>query len=160
MTTLRLMSEDEFTAWRDHAIPSYAKDKVMSGQWSAAESLELAMRSFDALLPQGMATPDHHFYTIIDEHLLPVGTLWFAVKHSQGTRTAYVFDVNIFPEHQRKGHAFRAFQWLEREAVALNLSGISLHVFGHNRAAQALYAKLGFEPTNINLIKRVSPAKI
>lgn len=31
----------------------------------------------------------------------------------------------------------------------------ALHVFGHNVGAQALYAKLGFRPTNINLFKTV-----
>jgi predicted GNAT family acetyltransferase len=29
----------------------------------------------------------------------------------------------------------------------------ALHVFGHNTTAQALYAKLGYSPTNINLFK-------
>jgi RimJ/RimL family protein N-acetyltransferase len=37
--------------------------------------------------------------------------------------------------------------------VGLGLSGIALHVFGHNHGAQALYAKLGFVATNINLFK-------
>jgi ribosomal protein S18 acetylase RimI-like enzyme len=156
MTALRPMSEGEFKAWREEAIPNFAKEKVRSGQWAAAESLALSRQAHDELLPQGLSTPDNHFYTIVDDDLEPVGTLWFAVKVSGNTRIAYVFDVRIFSKHRRKGHALRAFEWLEREVIALNLSGIALHVFGHNIAAQALYAKLGFEATNINLIKRVS----
>ena len=156
MTTLRPMSEGEFKAWRDEAIPNFAKEKVRSGQWAAAESLALSRQAHDELLPHGLSTPNNHFYTIVDDESKPVGTLWFGVKLSGGTRFAYVFDVRVSSEHQRKGHALRAFEWLEREVIALNLSGIALHVFGHNVAAQALYAKLGFEPTNINLIKRMS----
>jgi ribosomal protein S18 acetylase RimI-like enzyme len=151
------MLEREFIAWRERAIPSYAKEKVLSGQWAAAESLALSKQAHDELLPQGLATPDNHFHTITDEELTAVGTLWFAVKLSGDTRLAYVFDVHIYPEHQRKGHAFRAFRWLEQRALELDLSGVALHVFGHNVAAQALYSKLGFKPTNINLIKHVNP---
>ena len=37
----------------------------------------------------------------------------------------------------------------------LGLQGIALHVFGHNTGAQALYGKLGYVPTNINMFKAV-----
>jgi len=47
---------------------------------------------------------------------------------------------------------------LEDEVRRLDLSGIALHVFGRNKGAQALYAKLGFQPTNISLFKPVGPA--
>ena len=49
--------------------------------------------------------------------------------------------------------AFRAFLAVEAEARRLGLAGIGLHVFGHNTGAQALYAKLGYVPTHINLYK-------
>ena len=73
-------------------------------------------------------------------------------------RIAYVYDVNIAPEHQRKGYASRAFLALESVARNLGLAGVALHVFGHNVAAQAMYTKLGYLPTNINLYKPVGPA--
>ena len=33
---------------------------------------------------------------------------------------------------------------------------ISLHVFGHNRVARALYEKLGYETTNVNMTEKLS----
>ena len=45
---------------------------------------------------------------------------------------------------------------LEKEALGLGVSGLSLHVFGYNLAARALYQKLGFEITNINMSKALS----
>ena len=81
--------------------------------------------------------------------------LWFAVKSQFESRIAYVFDVEIHPERRREGHAYRAFLALEAEVRNLGMSGIALHVFGHNTGAQALYAKLGFRPTNISLFKPV-----
>jgi ribosomal protein S18 acetylase RimI-like enzyme len=157
MTAIRAMTEDEFFTWRAAAIPHYAGEKVAAGQWSHTESLELATQAHDELLPHGLGTRDNHFYVIVDETASSqVGTLWFAEKARSGSRIAYVYDVRVSPEHQRRGHASRAFRALEHEVRGLDLSGIALHVFGHNIAARALYAKLGFEPTNINLFKRVS----
>jgi len=69
-----------------------------------------------------------------------------------------VYDVYVRPEHQRKGHAGRAFAALEVEAHRLGLTGIALHVFGHNAGAQALYQKLGYVPTNINMFKPLASA--
>ena len=54
-------------------------------------------------------------------------------------------------------HAARAFLALEEEVRRRGLSGIALHVFGHNDGARALYDKLGFRPTNISMFKPIEP---
>lgn len=151
--TLRRMTEDEFAAWVAVSVPAYADDKVAAGQWPAADALALSRKEFDELLPQGLATPENHFFTIVDAAGAPVGTLWFAEQARAGARIAYVYDVGIRPQRQREGHALRAFAALEDEARRLGLAGIALHVFGHNHGARALYARLGFEPTNLHLFK-------
>jgi len=155
MSALRPMTEPEYAAWLAQAIPGYAADKVASGQWSEADSLDLSKKEHAELLPQGLATPDNHFYVLLDANAAAVGVLWFAVKTRFDARIAYVFDVSVVPQRQREGHAYRAFRALEDEVRRLGLSGIALHVFGHNAGAQALYAKLGFTPTNISLFKSV-----
>jgi ribosomal protein S18 acetylase RimI-like enzyme len=149
------MVESEYATWLEEAIPAYAADKVASGQWSQEASLELSRKENDELLPQGLETPDNHFYTIVDSESDAVGTLWFAVKTKFNSRIAYVFDISISPERRREGHAYQALLALEAEVRKLGLSGIALHVFGYNTGAQALYAKLGFQPTNISLFKSV-----
>jgi RimJ/RimL family protein N-acetyltransferase len=158
MTTLRPMTEDEFAAWMAATVPAYAEDKVASGQWSEAESLARSRKEFDELLPQGLATPENRLFTIVDALGAPVGTLWIAEQSRAGARVAYVYDVGIHPERQREGHAYRAFVALEDEAHRLGLAGIALHVFGHNTGARALYARLGFEPTNLHLFKPLARA--
>jgi ribosomal protein S18 acetylase RimI-like enzyme len=150
------MTQAEYGEWLKEAIPAYAADKVACGQWSEDESLHLSMTEHEGLLPQGLATPDNFLYTIEDSDATAVGVLWFAVKSRFNSRVAYVYDVEVQPHQRRKGHAYRAFCALEQEVRRLGLSGIALHVFGHNTDAQALYAKLGFRPTNINLFKPVS----
>lgn len=157
MTVLRPITEDEFVAWRETVIPEYAQDKVDAGQWPADQALALSRQEYDALLPQGRLTERHHLFTVLDADGQPVGTLWFVDKERGGRRIAYVYDIVILPAHRRRGHAERAFRAMEQEAARLGLAGIALHVFGHNQAAQALYRKLGYVPTNINMYKALAP---
>ena len=152
------MSTAEYSSWIVEAIPKYAAGKVKSGQWSQEASVDLSTREYNELLPQGLETLDNHFFTIFDHRAQAVGMLWFAVKTKFDARVAYVLDVSVRPERRRQGYAYRAFIDLEKEVRKLGLAGIALHVFGYNTSAQALYAKLGFYPTNVNLYKAVEPA--
>jgi len=159
MTSLSPMSESAFADYLAYAIPDFARDKVQAGQWAEDESLELSRSGYVDMLPQGLATPDNFFYTLCDGATqADVGMLWFAAQLRGGQRIAYVYDVYVRPEHQRMGHAGRAFAALEVEARRLGLTGIALHVFGHNAGAQALYQKLGYVPTNINMFKPLASA--
>ena len=155
MSPLRPMTKSEYDEWIEESIPGYAADKVASGQWSQEESLELSRKENRELLPLGLETPENFFFALVDSQSVAVGMLWFAVKTKFSARIAYVFDVSIRPERQREGHAMRAFLALEDEVRRLGLSGIALHVFGHNAGARALYDKLGFQPTNISLFKPI-----
>jgi len=156
---LRPMTPAEYAEWVEQSIVGYALDKVASGQWSPEASLELSRKENRELLPLGLDTPGNHLFAIVDDDAVAVGMLWFAVKKKFGADIAYVFDVSVRAERQREGHAARAFVALEDEVRRLGLAGISLHVFGHNDAARALYAKLGFQPTNISLFKPIEPLR-
>ena len=157
LSALRPMTAPEYAEWVEQSITGYAADKVASGQWTAEESLALSRKENAELLPLGLETPGNHLFTVVDSQAVAVGMLWFAVKKKFGADIAYVFDVGIHPERQREGHAARAFAALEEELRRRGLTGIALHVFGHNEAARALYAKLGFEPTNISMYKPIEP---
>jgi len=152
------MNSAEYEAWASNAVTGYAEDKVASGQWSQEESLELSRREHQELLPQGLASAGNHLFKILATSGDSVGDLWFAEAMKFGQPIAYVYNVEIAPEHRRKGYAYQALQALEQEIRGLGLQGVALHVFGHNQAARALYAKLGYEPTNINLFKRLPAA--
>ena len=156
MTILTPMTQREFLAFAEEAVPAFAADKIASGHWSPDEALELSRKSFEELLPHGLASPDNFLFTIRDPvNQVNVGMVWIAVQERAGKRIAYVYDVIVQPEHQRKGHAMRAFLALESEVQKLGLSGIALNVFGHNAGAHALYVKLGYQPTNINMFKAI-----
>ena len=79
--------------------------------------------------------------------------LWIAAEQRGAHKAAYVYDVIVHPAHRRQGHALAAFAALEKQVLALGLSGIGLQVFAHYTAAHALYVKLGFAATNSNMFK-------
>jgi len=159
MLHLAPMTEAEFKIYYDAAVADYAQEHVRSGRWSAEEAYENSAGEYQALLPAGVETSNNYLYTLrTDEVDGPVGMLWFANRDQAGKRSAFVYDLRIDPAFQRRGYATQAFQVLEQKVISLGLSQISLHVFGHNRAARALYEKLGYEPTNIILSKSLEPA--
>ena len=153
------MNAEEFTAYVEQAIPDFAQEKVDAGQWSKEASLALARQGFNELLTEGHATPENCLFTLREvSGRATVGVLWFAVQERAGQRIAYVYDILVEPQHQRKGYGKSTFEALESEVASRGLCGNALHVFGHNKAAQALYAKLGYQPTNINMFKKVPNA--
>ena len=147
------MTSSEYTEWVEQSIPAYAADKVASGDWAPEDSLDRSRQVYNELLPQGLETPDNFLFSIIDSNYETIGMLWFAVIDKLDAKIAFVYDVSVKPERQREGHATRAFNDLESEVLKRGLSGIALHVFGHNLGARDLYKKLGYEPEHISLFK-------
>ena len=158
-TELTPMSEESFAWYKANSSPNYARDKVASGEWEEDDALDKARELFDEMMPQGLDTPDNFLFEIVDEwDDVTVGMLWFKVEERGGDREAYVCDIFVKPEHQRKGHASRAFRRLEDTVKDLGLSGIGLNVFGNNVQAHRLYERLGYEPLNIYMFKPMARA--
>ena len=156
MTVLAPMGAAYYARWRETAAADYAQDNIAAGRWPASGALERSRREFDELLPQGLATPEHFLFEIRDaQGGATVGSIWFAIVERGGDRHAYVYDVAVDPPQRRRGHALRAFEALEPRVRALGLSRIGLHVFGHNPGAQALYRRLGYGVTGINMVKQL-----
>ena len=153
MTRLRPMTADEFSQWRAQTIPPYAADKVRTGRWSESESLVEAEKEFLSLLPSGLNSPGHVFFTIQAESGAAVGAIWIAKSERAFGPIGYVYDLVVWPEYRRQGYAVQAMRALEEEVRCLGYRGLALHVFGHNSSAQALYTKLGYQPTNISMFK-------
>jgi ribosomal protein S18 acetylase RimI-like enzyme len=157
MSQLRPMRAEAYAAYLHASVAGYAEDNVAAGRWPAEGAEQRSRDDFAGLLPQGLYTPDNHLFEIIaDDSGATVGFLWFAVEQRHGLRGAFVFDVSIHEAHRRQGHAERAFVALEALVAQLGLGSIGLHVFGQNAAAQALYRKLGYAVTGINMQKKIA----
>lgn len=149
------MTEGEFRVYLEGAVKTYAEEKVAAGNWPAEGSVKRSAREFSSLLPEGVASKNNHLFSIWNaSDDKTVGMIWFAVEEAKPT-AAFIYDFSVHEAHRSKGYGREALLALENRAKALGITAISLHVFGHNRVARALYEKLGYETTNINMTKRL-----
>ncbi len=161
MVALTPLTESEYMEWQESAIAGYAAEKTAAGNFPADRALELSRQEFAALLPAGTGTPRQHLYAIRADDGTRVGVIWLAEPPAdQLTGAGFVYELSILPEHRRRGYATAAMLALEGEARRLGLSALALHVFGHNAAARALYDRLGYTITNINMRKELRPGGV
>ena len=147
------MTRDEFQAYREEAVKTYAEEKVAAGNGSADEALERSEQEFSSLLPEGVASRNQHLFSIRDVDQT-IGMIWFAADEVKPT-AAFICDFSVDEAHRGKGYGKGALLALEDKVRALGITSISLHVFGHNRVARALYEKLGYKTTNVNMTKQL-----
>ncbi len=160
MIDLVPLSEEEYQVWVRQSVIDYAEEKVRAGNWDASEVERLSEQAVALNLPEGLATKDQCIFSIKDQALdKNVGVLWLSIVRDGPRPWAWLSDIKIYEEFRRKGYGELAMHALEEKARSLGLFKIDLHVFGHNHAAQALYEKMGYRITNINMSKIVdSPA--
>jgi len=150
MIQLVPMTQPEFDSFLESSIPEFAADKVRVGNWTEAESLERSRKGYADLLPQGHATTNNYLFSVKDSQSDErLGWFWLAVEKDN----AFIYDIVINAEHRRQGYGTQVMDAAEIEAKRLGCSSIGLHVFGFNKAALALYQKLGYEVKNINMSK-------
>lgn len=150
------MTAKQFEDWLPGNVAGYAAENVRTGRWSEEEALQRSREEHDRLLPQGLATPDHRLWAIVPAGGgEPVGMLWVQVMQKP-MPSAFIYNIEIYPQFRRRGYAEQAMLWFEEEARRLGLEGIRLHVFGHNKEARPLYEKLGYVATNINMLKQLT----
>jgi len=148
------MSENEFALFLERVIPEYAAEKVKSGAWDSTDALGRSRAEHAALLPQGVETPSHYLYSIRQKDCGPaIGDIWLAVDQAAPVRSGFIYDLFIAETYRRQGLASQTMLVLEAEARRLGLHSLALHVFGHNAGARALYEKLGYEITDLNMAK-------
>src|SRR5258708_95417 len=148
------IAEDEYQTWLAQSVNDYAQDKVDAGTWQPEEALSRSQADFASLLPQGRSTPDNHIYSIQDAaHGTHVGVLWVAVTGKGLRKSAFIYDIVIYEVQRRQGYGEGTMLALEDTVRELGLDTVGLHMFGHNKAAQALYEKVGYIVTDINMSK-------
>ena len=148
------MTESEFEAYLETAIPEYAADKARAGDWSKEEALKRSRKSYHGLLPQGVETENNYLLRIqIEESGEKIGMVW--VKHEAPRPHGFIFDIVLDEAQRGKGFGKQAMLALEEKARELGLRAIGLHVFANNLAAMKLYKGLGYEVTSQNLTKKL-----
>ena len=153
--TLVPMKEADFAWYSESLAVAYAQEQVESGKWDAATALDQSRESIARDLPQGIATPNNALYLVLTEsNPDPVGQLWFLIRPGL-VPSAFIMDIEIYAPYQRRGYAQQTLHALEALLKPLGISKIGLHVHAQNRGAQALYEKMGYSVTGLNMIKKL-----
>lgn len=145
------MSAKVYVHYLDAAVAGDAKDNVASGRWPGGCTLAVS----GGFLPCAPAWPGN-------AKQLPVRNqsdrdrsdgrfhlLWRRGNPRAALRVR--LDDEVKPEFRRQGDAKASFDALEPLVRELGLTRIGLHVFGHNPGARALYRKLGYSVTSVNM---------
>ncbi|WP_045860273.1 GNAT family N-acetyltransferase [Teredinibacter purpureus] len=153
---LEPMKEADYSLFIEAAVAGYAQEGVDAGRWTVNESIKKSRAETMSNLPQGLETPGHYLFDIKTlSNDLSVGYLWAATEEKHGHQSMFVYDIAIKPECRRRGYAVAAFCELEIVSARMGIDSIGLHVFSANSAAQALYRKLGYEVTGVNMQKKL-----
>ena len=141
-------SQSEYTAYREQAVPHYARSLSRAGVASEAGALAHAEYQFRELLPAGVATKDQFLFSIVDQPTSTrVGFLWFGVRDEQGSVFAALYDLIILEPFRRQGYGRQALHALEQEVRQVGLDQIWLSVFNYNHGARSLYRQTGYQVT-------------
>jgi GNAT superfamily N-acetyltransferase len=154
------MTWADFDPWSRHSVRGFAAQQVAAGLGSEQEATAYATDFFDTVLPEGLATPTHAFWTVHVDGGPTVGHLWLRVRPTQREVEAFVFDVEIAAHARGRGLGRATMLAGELEARDLGATVMRLNVFGHNSPALGLYASLGYTVEAATVSRRlgVTPA--
>lgn len=146
------MSQQEFEAYLAQAVPDYAAAKVAAGTWAQDVAEGLSRAAYAGLLPQGLATPGHHLYTVRDAASgAAVAILYLADVPRGGRSAVYVYDIEVGAEYRGQGYGRATMNAAVAYARDVGAAELNLHVFGRNTTARRLYQSLGFVETDIDM---------
>jgi ribosomal protein S18 acetylase RimI-like enzyme len=144
------MAPEDYEPFIQQAVREYAEENVRAGRSVESEGLAQARKEFSFVLPAGRETPGHYFYTILSSPPeTKVGVLWLGIE----PRGGFVYDLLVYEPFRRRGYAEAAMRLVEKVAREKGARRIGLQVFGENRGARALYAKLGYTESAVMMTK-------
>lgn len=151
--TLRDMRPDEYDDYTEWHVGEYVQS--LQGSLPVEAAREKTRQDLARYLPDGLATERHRILVVEDAAGETVGYTWLGLDEPGGgsPEMAWLYDIRVLPAYRRRGYAraiLAAVEALAREAGALRLG---LNVFGHNRAAIALYDSQGYQVTAQHMAK-------
>ena len=148
------MTESEFSSYKPFLIEEYAQDIARNARIPIDAARARSNQQIDGLLDEGLATPDHFLYTIRlqdGETDVQIGYLWLNVDEER--HSCFICDIYLHEPFRGQGWGTKTLELLETQMMAQNIQKIGLHVFGDNVVARALYTKLGYQVTGLNMQK-------
>ena len=156
MIRLVPMKKKDFESFMEISMKDQMQGQVRAGVWSAEEAPANMDKLRRQMLPDGISTPGHHFFSVEEPASGDmIGALWYMIVEDEGDRQVFVFDIQIDNDHRRHGYGSQVFKAMEEDVKTQGINTISLHVFEDNLPARAMYKKLGYHGTTTMLSKKL-----
>jgi ribosomal protein S18 acetylase RimI-like enzyme len=153
---LRPMTEETFRAYLREHEEEYAHDRMITDRESFEEALRTTRTQHEAMLPQGLRTPGHYFFTVHgeDQHK-QVGYVWFACRPPSPQLSLY--HILIKQADRRQGYGRSVLSVIEDRAKELGRQVVWLNVMGHNQGAIDFYRACGYRVATMHMNKFIDP---
>jgi GNAT superfamily N-acetyltransferase len=153
VVALRDMRQDEYDAYTAEREAQFIAS--IGGSVPLDVAREQAREGRERFLPDGLASAGHRLLVAENDAGEVVGQAWLGLAEPRtgSTETAWLYDIRVVQRHRRSGYARAILAVLEAQAREAGAIRIGLNVFGHNRAAVALYESSGYDVTTQQMAK-------
>ena len=150
---IRAMNSEEFNFLKNNdARTDYIEGMMKTQNISYEVAKERADKQFNELLPDGLETSGHEFFSILYENKF-AGYTWFKIDNDERVGSCWLYDIYVKENFRRQGIATKLFDHMENYLKEKNIKQLSFHVFAHNQNAIELYKKRNYEVTNLVMRK-------
>lgn len=150
MISLKPMTQAQFDAYLESAVPEYALAHIEAGDCTPDRALEKARADYVILLPAGLKSENQHLFSIFaNGDPEPIGMVWFEMRDDDGRKSAFIYDFRIDESQRGKGYGKETLARVDEKVKSMGARSVSLNVFGHNQRARSLYEKHGFKVSSL-----------
>lgn len=153
MVELKEMTPKDFESYFHDKLERYTEVLAENVHEVGKASSVQAEKQLNNLLPEGLATPHHHLYTVQVEEQL-AGYVW--VKMEVEKKNAFLYEIYLWEAYRAQGIGTMVMKQLETLLQEKEITYFKLHVFGSNTGARKLYEELGFQVAGVNMLKTLS----
>jgi ribosomal protein S18 acetylase RimI-like enzyme len=146
------MTEDEFAAFKAFLAVEYEQDVARGLGVPVEEVHEQAQQQIEALMKDGIKSPDHRYWKVIASDGGAVGDLWVMLRPRQ---EAFIYFIGIDEAYRGQGYGEQTMNQLEVVMRSQGIIRIALNVFGDNAVAQRLYQRVGYRAAAITMVKDI-----
>jgi ribosomal protein S18 acetylase RimI-like enzyme len=147
------MTEAEYEQFNTILWEDYAQERARNLGTSIEHEREVSAQQRQSLQAQGMHTPGHHYWHVVDDAGAAVGSLWVFVEPESDR--GFIYEIVINADLRGKGLGSATLDLLDAWARSAGVTSIALNVFGDNAVAQALYRKHGYAVDAVQMRKRL-----
>ena len=151
---LRPLRDDELPGYIEHGRAAYGHDLEAQAGLTADQARTKMEADWARLLPDGTVPDGNRLYVLEDENGERVGDLWWAERPNDfGERSAFVYNIEVWPEFRGKGYGKEAMALFEEDARTQGITSFGLMVLGGNDVARGLYRSIGYAERAVFMTK-------